>query len=516
MISNWIGYVRLHRVYLFLYATFAIGLPLNKIVLSLSGLLLFALFLIELQPSRDLKRIAGSKPTRILLLFLLVHLLSFFWSDNSAYFLKDFQVKLPFYALPLVFMQHPIQSKKERDFIFYCFLGAVTLCSVFNFIRFFGSELHLSEDVRHLSFFISHIRFGLMVLFSAVIATYLFISKRGMLKWIGLVLLSWFLIYTWYSEVLSAYLAVPVLICSALIFLFFRSFSRTKAWVLSSLTVLIPLIILGLTSYFLLKTPPLPTIGKSEQLTREGNPYTHNLKSRYFINDHHVYSFICNAELDREWKKVSQIPIRDTNQYGYLHYFTLVQYMASKGLTKDAEGFQQLDSNDIQQILSGVSNVRIAEGKSIHRLESLRNEFYDDDPNGKTLTQRWEYLKTGWRIFLKHPMLGVGSGDLADSFQQQYEHDQSRLSPNNQLRAHNQGLTYLISFGIIGGILFLLWLVFNFQVLNEQKNLLGMLFLILMSFSFLSEDTLETQMGVSLFSFFLALFSTQTWRHHEN
>ena len=104
-------------------------------------------------------------------------------------------------------------------------------------------------------------------------------------------------------------------------------------------------------------------------------------------------------------------------------------------------------------------------------------------------------------IIKKNPILGVGTGDISNAFNDYYEETASKLNEENRLRSHNQYLAITVAFGIIG----LLWYLFSLLYpLSEKKNrnYLYIIFLAIMLLSMLTEDTLETQIGVTLFAFF--------------
>ena len=506
MLSNYLGKQLVYRVFLFCYIVLAIALPFNKLVLSLASVLLFLFTLLDFSPKRDIEKIKTNKSLLLLFLFLGIHLISFFWSSNQEYFLKDLTVKLPLYALPLVLVLHPLQSSKELLSIFNCFILSVTFFSIYNFITFFSGNSFETIDIRYMSQFVSHIRFGLMIVFAIVLSLYQVFFGKKQWPWAYYLITIWLLIYTHYAEVMSAYASIVLVIACSIVFIFFKSFSKGKAIIYSSILAL-SFCSLGVLFYlFFLKAPESPKIGVNDKYTAEGNSYKHNLNSHYYINNNHVYSFICDEELHREWKNYSKHNLTDTNRYGYQHYYTLVQYMTSKGLRKDARGFQELSPLDLKRIEAGLISDNTLKPGFGRRLETLRNEFYDDDPNGKTLKQRIEFVCTGWKIFLNNPFLGVGSGDLADAFTQQYKIDKTRLKKVNQLRAHNQFLSYFISFGILGGVVFLILMGYSFFYFVRRSDWPATLFLGLLLFSFLSEDTLETQVGVTFFALFYGIF----------
>ncbi|NJK85176.1 MAG: O-antigen ligase family protein [Bacteroidales bacterium] len=128
------------------------------------------------------------------------------------------------------------------------------------------------------------------------------------------------------------------------------------------------------------------------------------------------------------------------------------------------------------------------------------------NPSGHSLIQRIEYVKNAAQIIKRNFWTGVGTGDVKDEFMSQYENSESQLDLKWRLRAHNQYVTFLLTFGIIG----FSWIMFSFffPVFYEKKHLdfLAIIFLLIAFLSMLNEDTLETHTGISFFAFFYSFF----------
>lgn len=506
MLSGLLGQKRVYFLLLLCYSALAFGLPLNKVVLSLATMLSALIVLLDFDRKAYAGRIRENTPVKLLLLFLGFHLLSALWTTNFDYFLFDLNAKLPFYAIPLVLVLKPLESKRDYWLIFGFFLAAVAFCSVWNFVSYFGWRKSEFSDTRDMSRFISHIRFGLMVVFAIVLCAFWLLHRELRYKWLALSLICWLLVYTYFSEVLSSYAILLGVAVIGLLFAIQRGRYR-KLMNFTFLGLLSALVIFAAFTVVSFRQQHIKP--KAQDLPRKtsgGFYYFHDLSSNAFINGHHVYSYICDPELSREWEKVSRFDLRDTNRFGYEHYYILIQYMTSRGLRKDAEGFGHLTENDIRRIEQGHHLSSEAEVGFMNRFHALIDEFTDDDPNGKTVLQRVEFLKTGFAIFSKNWLIGVGSGDLADAFAEEYKLSKTRLREENRLRTHNQIFTYFISFGIIGGTLFMAFVIVSFVYFYRRKLPLAFLFLGIIVLSFFSEDTLETQMGGTFFALFFGLF----------
>ena len=81
---------------------------------------------------------------------------------------------------------------------------------------------------------------------------------------------------------------------------------------------------------------------------------------------------------------------------------------------------------------------------------------------------------------------------------------QTKLSPEQQWRSHNQFLSILIGFGAIGLIWFLFSLIYPAWVKRGFHDYFFLVFFIVAMLSLLTDDTLESQAGVSFFYFFFA------------
>ena len=107
--------------------------------------------------------------------------------------------------------------------------------------------------------------------------------------------------------------------------------------------------------------------------------------------------------------------------------------------------------------------------------------------------------------------MGVGTGDVDRAFKEQYEKDQSKLEEKWRLRTHNQYITLGIAFGV-SGILLVMAVLFYPLISNyKAAGFVFSSFILIAAVSMLSEDTLETQAGITFFAFLYCLF----WREHS-
>ncbi len=247
-----------------------------------------------------------------------------------------------------------------------------------------------------------------------------------------------------------------------------------------------------------------------EEKTRSGNNYHHCFDCVDMENGTPVYIYICEQELKEEWNKRSLLLYDSLDKQGHELKYTLIRYLASKGLRKDAEGVRSLTNEDVAAIENGIANVNYNRMGSlmvrIHKtLAEIRLYQSGKNPSGSSLVQRFEFWRAGWSIFKDHWLIGTGTGDVKKAFQEKYVEINSPLDERWRLRAHNQYLTFALTFGFIGFLYFLI--TFFYPVIAFKKRpVIFLVFIAITALSFLNEDTLETQAGVTFVMFFMSLF----------
>jgi hypothetical protein len=505
MINRFFGN-NLHYTFHLVGATlFAIGLPSSKIILSISTLLLFINLLLERDFYAYWKQIKVNRLLHFLLIFASLHFVSLLWTTDFHYALNDLRIKLTLFAIPILLACKPFEPKSIRVLLGF-FVATLLVTSLFN-VFVFAQQTNQDgyQDIRALSFFGSHIRYGILIAIGAGILLSQFGKVGRMQTFIYGVLLVWFGFYSYYSQVLSGILSFLIVLGTFAVMYFFQK-SKTSGYLALAICLSIPI---GLMIY--LVTPKQKQVFYPEQLsikTAQGNLYSHNLSANTYVNGRPVLAFVCEKELKEAWEKRSSLPYLGKDSSDQPVRFTIMRYMTSKDLKKDAEGVKRLSHQDIENIERGMTSVEEKKIGLLARLEGIKWQIHNSsDPNGHSLLQRIEFWKNGWEIIRENWLLGVGVGDVQDAFDRQYAKNNTLLSEENRLRAHNSFFTAWISFGLLGLLTFT-WM--NFYYLYDQivkANYLGLIFISIAIVTFMIEDTLETQMGVSFFAFFYIIFS---------
>jgi hypothetical protein len=221
-------------------------------------------------------------------------------------------------------------------------------------------------------------------------------------------------------------------------------------------------------------------------------------KSQFPVNE---------SQLATSWKKASEFDYFGKDKKNQPVSSTLIRYMHSKQLPADSSGFKQLTSEDIKEVEKGTADINEKAPAFIGKLNEARFQIHcANNPNGSTIRQRLEYWKTGFLLIKENFLFGVGTGDIKDEYNKKYEQTNSLLLPENRLEAHNTFLTFFITFGIVGFLYFMYVLLHCSRDIYLRLDFLGFAFMAILTSSFLTEDTLETQMGITIFSFLLSLF----------
>lgn len=492
-----------YYLHLFGLTGLTIGISTNKVVMSLSMMFLILNLLLEADFKTYYKNLKSSSVFLLVFSLYLLHIVALLWSEDLEYGMNDLRVKLPMIVIPLAMVAKPVKPK-HINYLLFVFVGGVLLTSLINigaYLQLFGTREY--DDIRGLSLFGSHTRYGLLIAMAIGISIYfLFIAKYYRILFLSLLI--WFLFYTYYSQVLSGFLAVSGVLFTYLIYVLFN----WKKWIGVLAALVIPgIALIGVINLFMPMTFNSEEYTNLPKFTAEGNVYTHRPHAVSPETGKPIEIYICDFELKREWEKVSDMSFEGRDQKDQSLKWTLIRYMSSMDLKKDAEGFTKLNEEDFRNIEKGIAT-RYNSGL-LARYYGIKYQLNNtEDPNEHSLLKRLEYWRTGIQIAHENMWLGVGTGDVQREFDEKYDENHSILTEENRVRTHNYFLTILLTFGVLGMFLFF-WLHSEFLMINiKSRNIIAVGFIAIMLLSYLVEDTLETQTGITFFSFFLGLFSS--------
>lgn len=434
----------------------------------------------------------------------LMHFIGLIYTSDFQYAFKDLRIKLPLLVFPLILSSMKPLNRKQFDTVLWFFISSVFFVTILAAIKFISCDF---VDVRELSVFVSHIRLSLCIVFSIFILGYYFVKRNYsiIIKSIVIFLILWFL---WIIMILESFIGLLIIATLCVILSLYFSFKINNSFIkISTIIIIAALPIISLHYIYKTihnyRTPEKVIVEQLDTHTKLGNPYVFDT-IRYGIEDgRYIGLYLAKQETIDAWNNRSDKTIESVYDKKYR---ILIRYLTSKNLRKDAEGVSQLTEDDIRNIENGVANYNYINNPGIKTrimkiIISYDNYVSSKNANGSSVFQRVEYIKASLNIIKDNPLIGVGTGDIANAFQQYYEDTNSKLEKENRLRSHNQYLAITVAFGIIG----LLWYLFSLLYpLHEKKNrnYLYIIFLAIMLMSMLTEDTLETQIGVTLFAFF--------------
>ena len=530
----------LNQAYLLGLLMVAVGLTLSPFLMGMSQFWLILVWLVDaLTPNRHcgldpqspgrgfkakLSRFWHNKAAVLLVAFYLMHVVGLLWTSDYQYALRDLRVKLPILVMPFVLSSMEPLDRKRFNFVMLVYVLSVFIATQFSFVSYLR---HDYEDVREISHFISHIRFCLNIVFSmAVIGYYLYkrrVSKGKGVPSFGLkvvldqflmwFLLLWFAYVIFIFESLSGYVILIAVVFVTVLYAFLQ-WKKSRAWHIAVGVAIMVLLVVGIVvvAHFvmpMLKVEPVD-FAVLEKTTAQGNDYWHDTIYNPVEDGKYVGLYYCKKEMRDAWTQRSNLPFDGTTTNGESLEATLARYLTSKDLRKDAQGVMALTDEDVSNVEQGVANYNNWKHPGMHaRLSSTLFEYNlyrrFNNPNGGSLSQRLEYTRASFHIIARHPLFGVGTGDVPQAFAQTYDEIHSPLRDEFRFRAHNQYLAIAVAFGLVGLAFFLFVLFYPWFASKRNRTYLYMVFLCVMLLSMFPEDTLETQAGVTLFAFFEAL-----------
>ncbi|MFA6401748.1 MAG: O-antigen ligase family protein [Salinivirgaceae bacterium] len=493
-----------------------LGLPLSPFLVGSSQFLLFFNWILEGNWSEKFQRF---KSNRILWLFLIlpvIHVLWLFNTHNLDYAIHDIKIKLPLLLFPLVMGTSNALSKKEVELIFKFFLFAVFSGTVVTVAILTGIYNHPYNDIRETSIFISHIRFGLMIVFSMVLTSYFILkSYLNQQYWVSLgffILNVWFLLFLVILQSITSWIILFFLI-NFLFFFYYHQikwrYLKTIGWSILGVILILSLSLVGKVCYDFYFTSN-PKFSELPTHSPRGNMYWNDTLSEIKENGHYVQVLVCYKELSTTWPKLSNIPYEGNDANDYPIWSTLVRYLASKGLPKDYDGLMALDAEDIKMIEQGYASCVyrsrfIPYIKVYDLIWELDMYAKTGNANFKSVAQRMEYWKGAALIIKKNFLFGIGTGDLIQEYKVAYNQLHSKLDVKNLLRAHNQFITFFVTFGFVGFLLAIVSMFLPGYYSANKNSFVLVAFLVIIFLSMLNEDTLETQAGVTFYILFYTL-----------
>lgn len=493
-----------------------IGMPWGEFLMSIGQIIALGGWLIEGIVRKSLgarvKHAFSQRAVLVFLSFYAIHVLGLLWTSDLAWGMDVCRILLPLLILPPIAASSPPMQRAELRALLLLF-AASTIASTFACLALNTTP----DDHRALSHFISHIRLSLMVCMAAFVLVRYW-PKRWLLRAVHLLAIGW---CVYFLQLLGSITGLVVLLVVAGWWLWrrSRSFGTAPRWAVRLGMVALPLLL----GYYVVgivadahRVDPVER--KPLTLTSPGGErYAHDTTNLQLENGRYVWRNIAWAEVHRTWHRISNFPLDSTDARGHVFYGTLFRYLTSKGLNKDSVGMAALSSDDLSRIMNGEWSAQQRERDPLElRIRELvfEEQRYRNtgDASGYSSVMRLEFWKAGRHIVEQHPLVGVGTGDTKSAFAAVYQELHSPLDERWRLRAHNQYLTWTISFGFVGLVLCVLAWLLPVRLIGAWREPLFVAWAIAFVLSCLTEDTLETQAGATFAAWFyvLLVFGTAT------
>lgn len=535
-----------HSIYVLLTAALCVAMPLSNYMMSMMLIFLMANWLIEWDFKAKWQRLKENRSALLALLFMMVFCLGFVRADDFAVALDYWATKLPLFMAPVMVASSQRLNHKEMSFILFCYVLSVLFATVYSTVYYVNHEV---QDIREISVFISHIRFSLCIDVAIVILVYYVFKEKHWSNpalgrfsavvlsvmmfvpiWFkdknwpvfGKILASmtcaWLIIYLFIAQTLTGnVLLLLVAVVYLLYVLFCHWKEKTYRWAAAGMFYLLAVFMVFVGSatwrYFHVEESQYLVV---DALTVNGNPYEHNMNSMV-ENGSPIGMYVCEEEMERAWASRS-----DKDLSNAVDKATLVRYLNSCHLRKDSAGVMALSDRDVHNIERGIANVDYTSGFGIKRalypiFFSIELYRSSGDVQNSTLLQRVEYMRAAWHLIQRNWGLGVGLGNHKTAVSEQLKQEGSCMCWKERIGCHNQWLTFWLMGGVAVPLTFLVLLIYPFIEQKKKITFVYVAFFIILVGSMFTEDTLETQAGLTLFAIMNSiLLYGFNLNHYEN
>lgn len=509
---DWIPSLWFRWTYVAFSLLLVVGIYFSHAMVSIAVIAFASLFILERNYAEKWKLLKQNKTAIAFLSLFALHIIGLIYTNNFEYAFNDLRIKLPLLAFPIAFGSLKPFESTHFKIILYGFIASSLLAVTYSsFIYFYESPL----DTRQISPIISHIRLSLLIALAIFISIYLFVSSKNQFRFLWFVPAAIFLSFLFILMSLTGIISFFV---AAIAYIFFIQWN-SKLYRFKTALLSLGIILISIFSYICYQAANNAFANHEahlnknniEQFTSRGNPYMHHWDVPIRENGYHVKYFLCEQELEQAWAERSSLNYFNQDQDGWFAGEILQRYLSSKGLKKDYDGVMALSDKDIQAIEEGVANADFVNSSKLY--VRAYQTFWELDVfllgisgQSSSLVQRIVYWKAAWSIFIAHVLTGVGTGDVQEAFNTYYKNQNTNLGEHYWLRSHNQFLSFGVSFGFIGILIFLFCFAAPFIEKKHKKNMLFVVFWIMAACSMFFEDTLETQIGVTYFCFFFWFF----------
>ena len=454
-----------------------------------------------------------------LLLIPALFLLYVVWLLNTSNFsqaITEFKLKLPLLLFPLLAGAYGNFSSRRYRMILLAFIAGCVVAVAAGYAVLAGFIHTPVRDSRDLSLFLPSIRLSILVNMALFAALYLaFNSETGPFTLRVLLVVVALMMGLFLFRLLSVTGIIILVLISLISAVYFLTISRK--WIVGLITSTAAILAVifftaGMSrAWSNLHIPDNPEVNNVTEKTPSGHNYKSLPEENLLERGYLVWNNVCEEEMKTQWNQRSRIPYDSTDMAGNDLRVTLIRYVSYLGMRKDSAAIANLSRKDIKNIEAGFANPLYADignplAKWYEVAWQIDRRLKGGNPSGHSVTQRLEFYKASVFIIRQNPLTGTGTGDVRKAFDDAYRFTDSPLTPEYRLMAHNQYLTFAITFGIPGMILALCLMLSPAIVARKRLNYLFVIFLAIIFISMFNDDTFESAIGTTFFSYFYTLF----------
>lgn len=489
-----------------------VGLPFNKLMISLGVITVGGVWAISGHYQEKIRQLKSSKSALALISIYFLFVLGSLYTSDGKEAIEELRVMLPMLVFPLVFPFYKKTIQNNLYWLLHLFVLAVVANSVLSYLNYVQSP---ELDGRKIVLFLSHIRYGLMLVLAVAILVHYAIKNQDLYRILAITLIVWL---SFFLTIFASGTGLVVYIAVAVVsFIYFAFKSEKKSM---KITLMIPpivlLMIVPLIAYSLYQNyfdVPQVDIESMDKITANGESYIvpakNNMGWGTIENENYTQHYLAPNELFRNWNRIANIKHNEKSGSGFEVQYNLIRYMTSKGLRKDSIGLTQLTPQDIALIEKGFTNHLIPTQSKLSR--KINETLFEIDVFKNNLNM--DFSPTVGRVYFwdatlnlieKNLWIGMGTGSVESELTASYQEIATPLGKKSRKRTHNQYLTILAQFGIIGFVWFIA--AFGMAFFNGNMHYLKLITMVIILLSFINEDTLNTQAGATFVALFASLF----------
>ena len=496
---------------------FVVSLPFSEALVSVSSGLLFLVMLLLSTWKHPSVLVTKDRSVYLIGSVFMVYMIGLLFTVDFSFGLYELKKVFFWVILPLPLFLFPRLTIEKFWKLLLVFCFSILISTFFWVFKFSFREYFQITDIRDISF-VSHIRYSFQIVLAIIILVYVWVKKpsfyRNKFQFPLLAVIAWLSVFLFLQKSIVGLMTFYGTVFS-MVFLYKKLFAKRSFYYISLILVLFVFLFSSgyaiKVIYDFYNSEPIQQADLNKK-TIDGNSYVFDLENKARENGNWVYAYLCEDELREAWNERSSLKYDDINSNGYTTSSTLIRYLTSRGLRKDAMGVATLSENDIKNIQGGMANY-IYENRFLsiypriyETVWEVDRYFRTGDPNFQSVSQRLEFTKASFVLIKKNPLLGIGTGNWKIKYAETYKQMASKLIPENYGPSHNQYLNYIVKFGFLGFCWILLVLIYPFVKGKNYRNELFVLFLVSMFVSNFGDANWETHMGLPFFLFFYCLF----------